>query len=80
MYRRFKALSPIQSFQLFCLESYRSAEDISGSKALNDFKNADVFTFLSNSYDLLHTQSQDYIVSEIIQYINYSNGTLSRKH
>ena len=43
MYKKPKKLTPVQSFQLFCLESYRSAKDISGIKALNDFKQARVF-------------------------------------
>ena len=77
---RFKKMNAIQSFQLFCLESYRNAKGISGKKALNEFKKADVFSFLSESYDLLHTQSQNYIVSEIKRYIKHNYGTLSREH
>ena len=69
MPKRFKKLNAVQSFYLFCLESYRSTRGISGLKALNKFKKANVFSFLSDSYDLLHTQSQNYIVSEINRYI-----------
>lgn len=76
---RFTKLNTIQSFQLFCLESYRSAKDISGPKALNEFKKAGVFAFLSAAYDLLHTQSQHFIVSEINQYLKRYNDNLSRK-
>jgi hypothetical protein len=80
MPERFKKLNKIQSFHLFCLESYRSAKQISGKKALNDFKRANVFSFLSEYYDLLHTQSQNYIVSEINRYIKRNNATLPREH
>ncbi len=75
MSERFKKLNNIQSFQLFCLESYRSSKGISGLMALKEFKKAGVFPFLSAGYDLLHTQSQHFITSEINRYIKRYNET-----
>ncbi len=80
MLNRFKKLNTIQSFQLFCLESYRSNNGIAGQKALSNFKKARVFSFLAEGYDVLHTQSQHFIVSEINRYIKRYNETLSRKY
>lgn len=80
MYKRHKQLNPVQNFQLFCLESYRSAKGYTGLKALSDFKNANVFDFLASGYIVLHTQSKNYILSELDQYIIHHNGTLPRKH
>lgn len=79
MARSYTKLNALQSFQLFCLESYRNTKGISGKKALNDFKKAGVFSFLSAGYDMLHTQSQHFIVSEINLYIKRYYGTLSRE-
>lgn len=78
MYKQLKKLNPVQSFQVFCLESYRSSKGISGIKALNDFKHARVFDFLASGYEVLHTQSKNYVISEISQYINNQHATLSR--
>ena len=80
MYKKPKKLTPVQSFQLFCLESYRSAKGISGIKALNDFKQARVFDLLASGFEVLHTQSKNYLLTEITEYINHRHATLSRKH
>ena len=80
MYNKPKELTPVQSFQLFCLESYRSAKGISGTKALADFRKASVFNFLASGFEVLHTQSKNYLLAEIAEYINHRHATLSRKH
>lgn len=73
-------LSPIQSFQLFCLESYRNARGISGKQALSILKKAKAFDYLASGYEVLHTQSKHYILSELEIYIKHQNGTIPRKH
>ena len=80
MYKRLKKLEPVQSFQLFCLESYRNAKGITGLQALREFKRTQVFDYLASGYEVLHTQSKKYIFSELEQYINHKNGTVSRKY
>lgn len=80
MFKKQKKLTPVQSFQLFCLESYRSAKGISGIRALNDFKQSGVFDYLASGFDVLHTQSKNYIIAEISEYIYHRHATLSRKH
>ncbi len=79
MYKKSAKLPPVQRFQLFCLESYRSEKGISGIKALNDFKRARVFNFLASGFEVLHTQSKNYLLAEITEYINQRHATLSRK-
>lgn len=59
----------IEKFIIFCLESYKAAKQIDGSEALKDFEEYDVFTFLTEGYDVLHTQGRQYIVADIEQYI-----------
>ena len=62
-------LNKIQQFQLFCLENYKLTKGISGKIALNDFKQYHVFNYLSMGYDVLHTQSKNYIFEEINDFI-----------
>jgi len=78
MPERFKKLNSIQSFQLYCLESYRTTKGISAINALHDFKKNNVFTFLEEAYQVLHTQSQHYILSEINRYIQQHDNTVPR--
>ena len=80
MFSQHTRLNPVQSFQLFCLENYRSAMDISGGQALREFKKSKVFDYLALGYEVLHTQSKHYILNELNQYIISRNGTLPRKH
>lgn len=64
-----KTLTKNQQFQLFCLENYKIANNKKGNEALADFKRYDVFGFLKSGYEVLHTQSKNYIISEINTYI-----------
>jgi len=62
-------LDNIAKFQLFCLENYKAARGIAGKDALVDFKHYHVFDFLSENYEVLHTQGKNYILTEINNYI-----------
>ena len=62
-------LNKIEQFQLFCLENYRLSNGISGEIAFTNFKQYQVFDFLTAGYDVLHTQSKAFIVSEINEFI-----------
>lgn len=79
MYNRLLKLKPVEAFQLFCLENYRNAMGISGLQALKEFKRARAFHYLASGYEVLHTQSRNYILSELEQFIKQQNGTLPRK-
>lgn len=69
MFKPVKKLDKINNFQLFCIESYRSSKDITGLAALEDFRRAGVFGFLSSGYEVLHSQGRNYIISIITDYI-----------
>jgi hypothetical protein len=62
-------LNKIEQFQLFCLENYRFSKGISGEIALRNFRQYQVFEYISESYDVLHTQSKIFIVSDINDFI-----------
>ena len=56
-------------FIIFCLEHYRYFRDIAAMDALSTFRKAGVFEYLTEGYDVLHTQSRDYIVRDIDEFI-----------
>jgi hypothetical protein len=66
-----KKLNKIQYFQLFCLESYRGFKGISGLAALEQFKRSEVFDYLSTGYEVLHTQGRNYLIADIIDFIEH---------
>ena len=70
----------VEQFIIFCLESYKTAIGISDEQAFNDFEKYDVFTYLAQGYDVLHTQGKLFIVADIKEYIanRKNNETISR--
>jgi hypothetical protein len=56
-------------FYTFCLERYKAFSNLSAEETLLIFRKYCVFDYLQDSFDLLHTQGEDYIVKEIDFYI-----------
>ena len=65
----FNKMNSIQIFILFCLEAYKNEKKITGKEVLSEFEKYNVFDFLSNFHDILHTQSMKYIIDEINEFI-----------
>ena len=64
-----KELTQKQMFIIFCLEEYKKEKETSGKNALSEFEKYNVFEFLESSFDILHSQSMNYITDEINKYI-----------
>jgi len=62
--------SPILLFLAFCLENYKEHKNISAEEALFLFNKYNVLEYLQEVFDTLHTQSEEYIMTEIDNYIN----------
>ncbi|HDI3121900.1 DUF3791 domain-containing protein [Clostridium botulinum] len=52
-------------FISFCIENFKVKFKMKGKEVANLFYESGVTDFLIESYDLLHTQGNDYILSEI---------------
>jgi hypothetical protein len=66
--------SKIYKFIIFCLEHYRHFRQVSAMEALLSFRKTGVFQYLVDGYEVLHTQSRDYIVRDIDDFIlNHSS-------
>lgn len=52
-------------FYSYCLEMYAREKKLTGLQAFALFKRYDVDEYLTNHYDLLHTQGTGYVVDEI---------------
>lgn len=57
-------------FVSFCLEEYAAAKNISGDEALDIFMKYDLLEYLQEHSEVLHTQSRQWILEEIDEYIN----------
>jgi hypothetical protein len=63
-------LNNIEQFQIHCLESYKDMKKITGKKALTDFLTYGVFDYLNAGFEVLHTQSLDYVINGIQDFID----------
>lgn len=61
-------------FTSWCIEEYANKNNISGQNVANLFSETKILDFLSNHYDVLHTQSKAYIIATIEDFINAGDG------
>lgn len=56
-------------FQMFCLENYKAIKGLSTYETLELFSKHNIYEFLKNTYEMLHTQDRKYIIDSISTYI-----------
>ena len=57
-------------FVAFCIEQYKKTVNMSGCEVEQMFSYQGVITFLIDNYEVLHTQSAQFIQEEIVEYLN----------
>jgi hypothetical protein len=62
--------SRILLFKMFCIENYRETKKKSAEETLLLFSNYEVFEFLNDNFEMLHTQDTEYILDTIATYIS----------
>ena len=69
-------------FVSFCIENFKAEYKMKGKNVAELFERTGAIDFLYDGYDLLHTQGKDYILSEIVIFLEnrgYSVDSLSWK-
>jgi len=61
-------------FKIFCLENYKLAHHMKGEKAMEVFKEFQVFDYLNSFYDVLHSTGQKHIIQDIDRFIASRNN------
>lgn len=59
----------IAYFIAFCVEIYKNANKKSGEQTAEIFANYGVMNYLETNYEVLHTQSPQWILCEITDFI-----------
>lgn len=57
-------------FIAFCVEIYKNAHSVAGTEVSEIFARHNIMEYLEENYEILHTQSPDWILSEIDEIIN----------
>jgi len=58
------------NFIVYCIEEYKSAENLSGKAVIDLFNRYRVIDYIRAYYEALHTTGRQYIVEDINLYIN----------
>lgn len=64
-----KEAKDIALFVAFCIEEYGAAKGMSGEQVLDLFSKYGLVDYLSEFYDVLHTQGRQWLIEEIDEYI-----------
>ena len=56
-------------FVAFCIEEYGAAKGMNGEQVLDLFSKYGLVDYLSEFYDVLHTQSRRWLIEEIDEFI-----------
>lgn len=66
--------SQIAYFLSFCIEQYKNAKGLSGMKAMEKLSRFGVLDYLEENYEVLHTQSRQWLMEEIDDFIEKRKG------
>lgn len=64
----------IAYFLSFCIEQYKEAKQLSGAEAAKLFEKYDVLEYLEKHFEALHSQSRQWILEDIEEFINFRKG------
>lgn len=64
----------IAYFLSFCIEQYKSAKGLEGAEVMRTFAEYGVLDYLNNHFDVLHTQSRQWILEDIEDFIETRRG------
>ena len=56
-------------FVSFCIEQYKTTHEMKGSKVADLFAKKGVIDYLEKNYDVLHTQSANWLVNDIDNFL-----------
>ena len=59
----------IAYFVSFCIEQYKNAKNLTGAEAMLQLDRYKVLDYLSEHYEVLHTQSRQWILEDIDEFI-----------
>ncbi len=59
----------INDFVVFCMEIYKAEKNISGKEVYELFEKYGVLKYLQDGYDMLHTQGDSWLISDIDKFL-----------
>lgn len=69
-------MSKETEFAIFCLESYKAYQKLTGKQTMELFEKYGVFDYIREYYDVLHTAGYQYINQDIDSYLKARNAEI----
>ena len=63
-------------FISFCIEQYKNAKGMNGAEVMETFAQYGVLDYLNNHFEILHTQSRQWILEDIEEFIATRKGNI----
>ncbi|MBO5186968.1 MAG: DUF3791 domain-containing protein [Prevotella sp.] len=61
-------------FISFCIEQYKKEKGLTGTEAMRQMDEYGVLEYLNEHFEVLHTQSRQWILADIDEYIEIRKG------
>ena len=71
-----KNLKDITYFISFCIEQYMNEKGFDEDKVVAIFSEYEVFDYLKDNFDVLHTQSRQWLIADIEEFISKKKNLL----
>lgn len=65
-----KKKQDIAYFVSFCIEQYKNEKGLTGAEAMRQLNSYGVLEYLNDHFEILHTQSRQWILADIDEFIN----------
>lgn len=59
----------VAEFVSFCIEMFAKAKNLSGDRVAAAFESSGAIAYLDSGYDLLHTQGEGWLVSDLDDFL-----------
>ncbi len=69
-----KKRQDIAYFLSFCIEQYKNVKGMDGAEVMETFAKYGVLDYLNNHFEILHTQSRQWILEDIEEFIETRKG------
>lgn len=66
-------------FTIFCMENYKAHRNLTGKQVAELFQKYDVYDYLYNFYDVLHTTGYKYVNNDSDIYLEVRNAEFPSK-
>jgi len=70
-------MDKVLHFKVFCLENYKISHNLTGKTAYDIFQKYEVFKYITDFFDILHSYGALYLVNDIDEFISNRENAIN---